>query len=232
MTPVVQNEHLTRQMDIIDIGRLTKQEVNIVGAGAIGSFVALELAKMGVQKISVWDHDEVSIENMNNQFFRYSDIGKKKTLALFDLVKDFTNTEIRHFPVRFGKTDGAMLHGIVVSAVDSMDARKMIFDGILESGNANVAYIIDPRMSAESYTQYVTNLKDNVDSYKTSLYTDGEAVQERCTAKSTIYTATLAAGMVTKTIKNMLMGEPHPKSIQWNINLSSQHTLSMFPNRT
>ena len=76
MNSIVKNEHLTRQMSIIDSDLLQKQKVYIVGAGAIGSFAALALVKMGIEHVEVWDNDVVDIVNMNNQFFRRKDIGK------------------------------------------------------------------------------------------------------------------------------------------------------------
>ena len=45
-------------------------EIIIVGAGSTGSFVSLNLAKMGMNKIKVIDFDIVEDHNIPNQFFR------------------------------------------------------------------------------------------------------------------------------------------------------------------
>lgn len=84
---------LTRQLDFIPMSSLGAQ-VNIVGAGAIGSWVALSLAKMGFVDITVWDDDEVSIENMNCQFYPMNMIGRPKVEALAEMVELFTGTKI------------------------------------------------------------------------------------------------------------------------------------------
>lgn len=209
------NQHLTRQLDLIPMNTLATP-VNVIGCGAIGSFTVLALAKMGITNITVWDNDEVSIENMSNQFFRFKDIGTNKALALRELVKDFTGVEIKAHPNLYeGRETG--LQGIVVAAVDSMAARAMILDTIKHQ-SPGVRLLIDPRMSAELYLQYAVKPKDEW--YLKTLYTDDNSVAERCTAKSTVYTATLAAGLIVKTVKNFITGETYPKDIAWDIKSS------------
>ena len=67
-TPTFPNAHLTRQLDVIPV-EILDEPINIIGAGAVGSFTALTLAKMGFAQIAVWDDDVVSEENLNAQFF-------------------------------------------------------------------------------------------------------------------------------------------------------------------
>lgn len=214
-------DHLVRQLDIIPVETLG-QQVTILGCGAIGSFLGLQLAKMGLSRITVYDHDDVSIENMSNQFFRFKDIGSNKAWALSQLVHDFTGTALQVHQVKYEPKHAPTLQGIVVVAVDSMAARTMIYDSIKANG-FQVKYIIDPRMGAEFYTQYTINPFDGKDqaTYVKVLQSDDDSVAERCTAKSTVYTASLAAGMVTKTIKNMMLKQPHPRTTHWDISKST-----------
>lgn len=224
---MIENEHLTRQISLIPMETLDVP-VTIIGAGAIGSFAALSLAKMGVTNITVYDFDEVSIENMNNQFYRMKDIGTLKVLALRSLVAEFTGVQIIPKIRAFEPEDMAGLSGIVISAVDSMSARRMIFEATHDKFN-NVKYIIDPRMSAEFFTQYCINphvLKDRM-TYEKNLFSDEDAIPTPCTAKSTIYTATLAAGIVVKTIKNIILNEAYPRQTHWDIKLV-ENTLTMY----
>lgn len=235
----IKNEHLTRQMAIIDSDLLQKQKVYIVGAGAIGSFAALALVKMGIERVEVWDNDVVDIVNMNNQFFRKKDIGKNKARALHDLILDFTDVSIKYHETPFEVGTGCHHffndeNAIMISAVDSMKVRKLIFDEVMDNElQQQVKYVIDPRMSAETYMQFAVNTNDSkaVDVYKRSLYSDENAVAERCTAKSTIYTVTSSTGLICKTIKNILMNEAYPKNVQWDIKASKPDTLVMFGTR-
>ncbi len=187
---------LTRQLDFIPMDTLGK-EINIVGAGAIGSWVALSLAKMGFVDITVWDDDEVSIENMNCQFYPISMIGRPKVDALADMVSMFTGTQIQ----TRRRYEGQPLNGIVISALDNMATRRLIFDKRV----AGTTWIIDPRMSLEAASLFNCNVRDpaSVAAYDKTFYSDSEAVQERCTAKSTIYTANLIAGLVCKSVKDI-----------------------------
>lgn len=210
------HRHLTRQLDIIPLNVLNKP-VTIIGCGAIGSFLGLQLAKMGMTNLAFFDHDTVSIENMSNQFFRFKDIGKTKSAALHDLVVDFTGVPTKH-NLKFETSHALTQAGIVVVAVDSMEARRMVYESIKEK-NFKVDYIIDPRMSAEFFAMYVINPHDAKDqaTYEKTLYSDEQAVPERCTAKSTVYTASLGAGLVTKAIKNILLKQQYPRNTQWDI---------------
>ena len=203
---------LTRQLDVIPMDALDIQ-INIIGAGAIGSWVALSLAKMGFIDISVWDHDEVSIENMNCQFYPIGMIGKPKVIALQELVSMFTGTTIQ---IHERKYEGQELKGLVISALDNMETRESIF----KNCRTSASWIVDPRMSLEAASLFVCDLKNSelVSQYGKTFYSDAEAVQERCTAKSTIYTANLIAGLVAKTVKDIATrSESRIKNADWHI---------------
>ncbi len=233
---MVKNPHLTRQLSIIDSDRLANQKVYIIGCGAIGSFAALALVKMGITKLEVWDADEVDIVNMSNQFFRTKDIGKNKAKALHDLILDFTDVSIKYHEELFEDGTGCRSYfnnedAIVISAVDSMKVRKAIYTEIVENKlSQHVKYIIDPRMSAETLSQFAANMTDenSMNNYSNTLYSDENSVAERCTAKSTIYTVTSSTGLICKTVKNIIMQQKYPKSVLWDIKESGPDSMQMF----
>ena len=217
----LKNEHLTRQADIIP-DAVRSVPITIIGAGAIGSFTALSLAKAGFTNLVVYDFDTVDVVNLSNQFYRRSDIGKPKVQALRELIKDFTGEDIEvHITPWYGSMHGHKLEGIVIAAADCMKVRKDIFE-TCTSIAINVKYLIDPRMSAETLSLYALDPrdKDQASRYAKTLYTNEEAVQERCTAKATIYTVNLLSGLVVKTLKNMQLGQAYPQNAQWNVALS------------
>lgn len=214
------NQYLTRQSDLINQDLLAKK-IGVVGAGAIGSFTCLSLAKMGCDMLTVWDDDKVTAANMNCQFYRINDIGCDKVTALNSLVHDFTGIEITPIKQRVIASH-AMDSYLVISAVDSMQARMDIFKAC-QAGLTR--YLIDPRMSAEYAQLHVVDLSsaEDIEHYKGTLYSDAEAVQERCTAKSTIYTANLLSGYVVKVVKSVLCNTPYPVEIQWSIKNDDLH---------
>jgi molybdopterin/thiamine biosynthesis adenylyltransferase len=206
-------KHLTRQIDLIPMQSLT-QKVTIIGAGAIGSWVALALAKMGMMEIEVWDDDTVTVENMNCQFYRFCDIGEKKADSIKRMVRDFTGVTINSKAERY---EGQRLSGVVISAVDSMAVRKLIWDS--NKDNGMVKFIVDPRMGAETALLYCMDPCDekDIESYEKTLFSDDDSVQERCTAKSTIYTANMLSGLVAKTVKDLITNGKYPRTTQWYI---------------
>ncbi len=207
------SEHLTRQMDLIPMEKLN-QPIVVIGCGAIGSFTVLALTKMGFENITVYDFDEVSVENMNCQWYRFGDIGQPKALALQSLVEDFTKIRIKAHNEAF---EDQALRGIVISAVDSMKVRKVIWDA--SKDNHFVRWFIDPRMAAEYAVTTVMDPNDSADqaSYEKTLFSDEKGVHEPCTAKSTIYTATMIAGYVAKHVKDLVTGKQYARVTHWDI---------------
>lgn len=219
--------HLTRQADIIPESVLD-QKIHIIGAGAIGSCTAITLAKMGFGNITVFDFDTIEVENISCQFYRHSDIGRPKVKALVDLVKDFTGENIEGIDAAY---DGAKpLPGIVITAVDSMRVRRMIWDA--HNGRAvRTSLMIDPRMGAEAalvYAMKPMELKD-AKSYEKTLYTDEQAAFERCTAKATMYTAFMLSGHVAKIVKDFVLGDPYSRVTNWSI---KGNDFQAFPSAT
>lgn len=212
--------HLTRQLDLLPMGKLNVP-ITVIGAGAIGSFTVLALAKMGFFNITVYDFDSVSEENMNCQWYRLTDIGRPKVEALKEIIKDFTGTEINAINNRFDKQP---VDGIVISAVDSMAVRKHIWHEVKD--NLDVLWLIDPRMAAEYALTYVVspNETSDIETYEKTLYSDANSVQEPCTAKSTMYTATMIAGHVAKQVKDVVTNSDYARVTQWDIKLNHQIT--------
>lgn len=226
-------QHLTRQLTLIPVDELKKHTVHIIGAGAIGSFTALALAKMGVERISVWDYDEVGIENVSCQLYGAPFLGAKKVTALHDITSYLSETKLVGMHMKVSAEHVPSLSGIVILAVDTMKARKEIAQAISEVG-VNVRLVVDPRMGAEKYNQYT--YRPHTNGYKEYLehfmYDDSVVAEPACTAKATIYTAMLAAGMICKTVKNYIMKQPYPKNVMWDIASTNENSLAMFAEET
>lgn len=208
-------EHLTRHMELLPPEKCGIP-ITVIGAGAIGSFTVLALAKMGFEDITVFDFDKIEVENMNCQFYRFKDIGKFKVDALKELVHDFTGVTISTVADRY--VGGKPFKGIVITAVDSMAARKLVWENHKEIA-VGTKFIVDPRMGAEVamlYTMNPLSLED-IASYEKTLYTDENSFHERCTAKSTMYTACMLSGLVAKTVKDIVTDGPYPRTAIWSI---------------
>lgn len=204
-----------RSWELLDEKNLD-QPINVIGAGAIGSFVTLALGKMGFSNITVWDDDEVSDENIGVQFYRVKDIGKPKVEALKEIVKDFCDTEISVKQKKYSE-DEKTLQGIVICALDSMSARKMVWENHKEKMGPKL--FVDSRMSAEACMCFAMNPLDSkdVESYGKTLYTDENAVQERCTGKATMHCVLGISCHVANVVKSFVGGQPYSRTMQWEM---------------
>lgn len=212
------NEHLTRQMDIIPTDVLGTP-ITVIGAGAIGSWTVMALAKMGFCDITVYDFDKVEPVNLNAQVYGFHDVGRLKVHALHGAVKLATNIDIEVKAEPYEMQENRSARGIVIAAVDSMRARALIWNSLKAKAINCLAYI-DPRMGAEEAMLYCMRPMHGADqkTYEKTLYSDRDAVQERCTAKATAYTALMLSGLVSKTVKDLLTGDnSYIRTCQWSI---------------
>ena len=69
-----------RSIGIVD--NLQAYCFHILGCGAIGSSVAMQLARMGAEEMVLYDFDSVEIENVGVSQYFQSDIGEYKVDAL------------------------------------------------------------------------------------------------------------------------------------------------------
>lgn len=190
-----------RQLGIIDPNILLQLHVMIVGVGAIGRQVAIQLASMGVGKLTLIDPDVVSVENMATQGFLEDQIGDEKPLAVKELCSCiFAGCDVQTRNEKYVHEHGSA--DIIMCCVDNMEGRKFIH----ETTESRCRLFIDGRMSARSiqiYTDMLVN-PDGWPDYRQTLFNDHEAYRENCTEKATIYTASIAAGLMVNQMVNFL----------------------------
>ena len=103
--------------DPIDV----KEEVHIIGVGAVGSHIATALARLGIKNIHIWDFDNVESHNIPNQIFTEVDIGKLKIDAVESKMISI-NSEISI--QKHNRYESQELKGYVFSCVDNIEIRK------------------------------------------------------------------------------------------------------------
>ena len=205
------NNRYIRQQDLVD-AKIFKTPVTIVGVGGIGSFLTLTLAKMGFINISVFDDDTVEDHNLPNQFYRTKDLKMSKISGLFDLIDEFTGTNIRPFHKRWLTTDRSK--GVLISAVDNMDTREAMF-GYAVAKPKSVQLYNDGRMGrlqAEVYTVRPT-CKSDIVTYKKRLWRSDQVAPLRCTEKAIIYNVLFIASMICSQLKLALEGKIYKPAI-------------------
>lgn len=198
----------TRQNGIINIKAYRDNKIAIIGCGAIGSFTAISLAKMGLTNFFLVDFDIVEEHNIPNQFFGVSDIGKNKVDSTIKYMREFNpecniHTHIGKFTSKLGFDKSK----IVISCVDNMETRRLIFNTAQK--DKNVQLLIDGRMNglqAQIYAIDMTNGQE-IGLYQNTLFGDNEAVQGRCTERSILFTVLGIASFICNQIVKGLTGK-------------------------
>lgn len=220
---IIKDNLFNRQLGIIDPKELDKH-VLIIGAGGIGSWTALALAKTGVKKITIVDFDTVEDVNLAPQFYNADHNGMHKAEALISrLYKEcqFTNQEFYCVNEAWGN----WRHNeyiekqnveIVIMAVDSMDVRMKIWSDIKYAG---LGLVIDGRMAKEMLSLYVVipSNEESVAAYEKNLYPSTEADPTPCTERAVAYNQFVIAGLITATVKHYVKKELEYKKILFDL---------------
>jgi len=212
----------TRQADIVPAERMSDLTVTVVGVGAIGRQVGLQLAAMGVSKLQLIDFDRVEIENLCCQGYLENDLEMLKVDATARMCRLINSqVTVEQIGERFRRS--APTGDILFCCVDSIDARKLIWEAVKD----RVSVFVDTRMSAS--VARVIAVVDSVgrEHYPATLFGADEAYRGACTAKSTIYTANIAAGLAIAQFTKWLCSLPVDPDICLNI-LASE--ISVGPN--
>jgi hypothetical protein len=205
----VNEARFQRQLDIVSPEQLAFPIV-VIGAGAIGSATAVTLAKMGCSDITVWDDDLLEEHNIPNQLCKPSMLGRPKVMALKELALELTEVTIKGESRRYR---GQKLRGLAIVAVDSMDARQVIWKRVRL--DPDVPLLVDARMGAEFARLYAVHPCDpeEIDFYESNLYSSSQAERLPCSARSIIYCPTVVAGFVALLVKQHATGKSLPREL-------------------
>ena len=210
-----------RSADIVDHNVLEQLEVCIIGAGAIGSNVAFLLGKLGVGRLVIFDDDEVSEENLEPQFYTYSDVGRGKVHAVErSLLKTSPDVAIEMRPYRFAH-DTHVGWPIIVGGVDSIESRKEIARALMTQKD-NWQYYIDGRMGGNIVELYCVT-PESIQSYWFELV-EAEPLNIPCSARATSYNGMLIASLIARQVAAISKGQPvigymHLDMLAWGVQL-------------
>ena len=119
---------LSKSYDFFRPEEIGDAPVHIIGCGAVGSTIAENLVRFGVNRLTLWDFDIVEPHNIANQMYRAVDIGKKKVDALRDILTEIDPACAKNLTLRDAGWKGNRLSGFVFLAVDSIDLRREIVE--------------------------------------------------------------------------------------------------------
>ena len=186
-----------RNNDLINQSLLN--EVTIIGAGGIASALVTILAQMGFKKFHIWDDDKLEEHNLSTTAYPSSLLGNDKVKCAADMIwmygekPDITMNVKRWEP-------GCHLSDIVLLTPDNMETRLDVH--MDWKRNKNRKALIDMRMGA--LTMEVISVDKDNDNFAKTWQPSSKISDEACTAKHTIFTANVVAGLGASQLFNVL----------------------------
>ncbi len=161
--------------------------VDVLGGGAVGSRVLLELVGLGVSNLHVWDFDIVEKHNLPNQAFFLKHVGMPKVEALQDLAEMKTGARIHAHNQKIIGTEP--FGRVIFLMVDSMASRNALFDQCMKLNLGGTRLIIEARMTENHGELHAIHpgKPHEVKGWKAfSDYTDEEGVVSACGASVSV----------------------------------------------
>ena len=113
-----------------------------------------------------------------------------KVEAVQQIIREYTGTEIK---IKKEKVDRQRVSGVVFLMVDSMEARKTIWENCIKL-KAHVKLLVEPRMGLDMIRLHNVNPIEttHIKQYEDTYYTDEEAEVSACGTSLTVITTALA----------------------------------------
>ena len=215
-----QQDRFARQRELVPAQRLANLTTTVIGVGAIGRQVALQLAAIGAPRIGLMDFDTVDATNITTQGYLADDLGRLKINATADAIHrldpaiDVVLTGCRYRPkLPIGQA--------IFCCVDSISARTAIW----RSAGAQCHFWTDGRMLGETLRILAACDDPSRAHYAGTLFEQSQAQAGSCTSKSTIYAASIAAGLMLHQFTRWLREMPVDRDITVNL-LASEWTVA------
>ena len=185
----------------------TFSNVIIGGAGGIGSWTALFLARAGFSPI-VFDFDILEEHNLGGQLFQYEDVGLSKVEALYNIINKLSNKKIEFSSDKI--EENFEVFPYMISAFDNMMARKHMFNAWRK---CQQGLFIDGRLSMESFEIYCVT-PDRAEEYEKTLFEDEEVEDLPCTMKQTSHVAAMIGSHITSLYTNYVTNLKSEKEVR------------------
>lgn len=190
-------------------------DVTVIGCGGIGASALPTLVTMGFQSFKIWDPDAVEPRNMASQLaFAPAHLYHPKVDVMKEFLEAYGATAVETHQELFTAEMADQLSGIVIAAVDSMAARKMLFEAI--SLNPNVALFVDGRIGGEFWQLLTISPHDSaqLDWYeKWQLFDDTDAATLPCAERAVVYPAVALGATMACQLAKFVRGEELPRNI-------------------
>jgi len=192
-----------RQQDLVPRDRLSEVTATVIGVGAIGRQVALQLAAIGTPHIQLVDFDRVDVTNVTTQGYLAADVGQPKVLATAAAITQI-DPAIHVVALEDRYQARQTIGDAVFCCVDSITARSAIW----RSAAHRCYFWADGRMLGEVLRVLAVADIAAGHRYAATLFRQADAQRGSCTGHTTVYAANIAAGLMVHQFTRHLRGIP------------------------
>ena len=198
------------------VDNLSDFNFHILGCGAIGSAAATQLCRMGAENFALYDNDEVDTGNVGVSQYTLYDVGHAKVDMLNSKLKDINDSvEVMCIDEMFDNYVYMNNNDIIILGFDNMKSRLQAVEAITKWKHSNPYALIDGRMGAEHYQQYVL-LKPTLNKYKTIWYSDAEGSEEPCSMKATSYCSNMSGSFIANAVRKIVKQQPYEEFVSFH----------------
>jgi molybdopterin-synthase adenylyltransferase len=195
------NDRFERQRAFVPAERLATVSPTVIGVGAIGRQVVLQLAAIGVRQLQLIDFDHVEAPNLTTQGYFAEDIGQPKVSACRQVVARIDpSIEVDVICDRYRAKQS--IGSVLFCAVDSISSRAAIWRTV----EHRCQFWADGRMLGETIRVLAAADARARQHYSSTLFNQSEAQVGTCTSRSTVYAASIAAGLMVHQFSRWLRG--------------------------
>ncbi len=164
------SERYSRQADIVPRQRILDCKATVIGVGAIGRQVAIQLTAIGVPVLQLIDFDSVDISNLATQGYMQKDLKRPKVDVTAEFVREINHDlQVEIVLDRFKRT--TPVGNCVFVCVDKIEARRHIWQALKDKVN----FLVDGRMRGEVMRVITACDEQSRKYYPQTLFTSQEA---------------------------------------------------------
>ena len=206
------SDRFSRQSELAPREKLKDLTTTVIGVGAIGRQVAIQLAALGAPRLQLIDFDTVEETNVTTQGYDFEDIGQLKVDATAGAVQRIDPLiDVEAIADRYRSR--IEIGDAVFCCVDTISARSAIW----RSASRKCRFWCDGRMLGEIIRVLAAADLNSRRHYPSTLFHQAEAQTGRCTAHGAIYTACIAAGLMTHQFTRWLRDIPVDADLTLNL---------------
>jgi hypothetical protein len=199
----------------------TENSIAVVGAGALGNFVGLGLAALGLGPLTIIDPDPVEVTNLNRQILFWDAVGEPKASALARRIGEWFGTVPVAQAAYVTRETDLSPYAAVLDCTDNFESRIVLSEKCREQGRVLVSggtgvtagqvVVFDPARGGPTPAELL-GLYDLVGSRDVEVKERPRASCLYAPEPAVIMTNQIVGGLMVDAFRRLLAGE-HPPNL-------------------